>query len=204
MAEQVQVAQQNQDDITVEENQDNWFKSQAPDVQDYIQKLRKENASNRVKRNEVDSKYEEAVKKADELDKLREETSRQNGEFEKLYTAEKEKVTQLSGLQDKIASYENTFTTQFETAKKDLSDVQVGLIEDSNMSIEKKLEWAIKLKSENNINVDSPSSERPGDSLKNSTSLLENYKKGDMEQRSQILFETKKSNPKLYAQLISL
>ena len=204
MAEQVLDEQITNQEDTTNENKDNFMDSLPSDAQDYIKKLRAENAANRVKKNEVNTKYEEALKKSAELDRLREETARQNGEFEKLYEAEKEKASRLDDLESKIAAYELTFAEQFDQVSKDLSPVQLEFIKDSNMSIEKKIQWANKLKSENKGLVDSPSSERAGGSSKSSTMVIENYKNGTMDDRSRILFETKKSNPTLYTQLLNL
>lgn len=203
MADEVQDVQINQDD-TNNENKDSFMDSLPSDAQDYIKQLRAENAKNRVKKNEVNTKYEEALKKSAELDALREETARQNGEFEKLYNAEKEKASKLEALEDKIVAYELSFAEQFDTISRDLSPIQLELIKESNMGIEKKIQWANKLKSENKGIVESPSNERAGSSSKSSTLVIDNYKNGNMDQRSQILFETKSSNPKLYTQLLNL
>lgn len=185
-------------------DQGDWLKTQAPEVQDYIIKLRKENAANRVKKNEIEGEYTKALEKAAELDKLKEEQAQKNGEFEKLYKQEKERADNLEGLSARIKAYEDQFTKQFEEVKDKLTEAQRGLIEDSGMSIEKKLEWAIKLNSEGASIIDSPSSERPGGSSLGNDSIIDSYNKGDMEVRAALLFETKKNNPKLYETLLHI
>jgi hypothetical protein len=106
-------------------------------------------------------------------------------------------------MQEKINAYELTFAEQFDTVSKDLSPIQLALIEDAEMSIEKKLQWAIKLKGENKTEIDGPSTERPGAASINSASILKNYQEADMNGKAEILYETKKSNPKLWKQILN-
>jgi chromosome segregation ATPase len=161
-----------------------------------ILNLRKEAADRRVKAKEVQSELESL--KAD-IAAQKEAKLKEEGKLQELLDTKEKELAELSPLKDKVVNYEKYFQEQLEVAMESLTDTQKEFIEDSNMEVEKKLKWALKLKDEGVTPAAPPDSVRPGGKAPTEKIDINEYK--GPEGRTKLV-ELKRTNPIMYEAVI--
>lgn len=163
-----------------------------------IYKLHQENKERRLKAKELQEEIDKlsAQKKADEEAKLKED-----GKLQELLDAKEKELEELKPLKEENEKNTEFFTTQLETALKKLPATQIDLINESEMPISKKLEWALKLGNESLSHVDSPDSRRPGGDVPDPNINLDDYKGPEGRKK---LLKLRDSNKRLYEQILEL
>ena len=162
-----------------------------------ILKLRKESADKRVKNKELATQLEEIRV---EQQKAKEAKLKEDGKLQELLTEKEQELESLLPLKEKVANYEKHLSEQLEAATAKLDDVQAEMIKESGWSIDKKLEYAIKLAGQVKP-VNSPDSKRPGGDMPANDINLDEY---SGPQGRVKLVALKQTNPKLYEQVMGM
>jgi chromosome segregation ATPase len=159
--------------------------------------LRKESAEKRVK-------YKEAVKELEDLkadiQKQKEAKLREDGRLQELLSAKEAEIEEIKMYKEKAERYEQHITEQLEAAMSALTETQKEFINDSNMEIEKKLKWALKLKDEGAAPVAPPDSVRPGGKAPSEKINMDDYRGPEGIKR---LVGLKNTNPTLFQTIIN-
>ncbi len=87
---------------------------------------------------------------------------------------------------------------------KGLSEAQIEELNSYNLSDEEKLKWITNRKAEKGITANSPSSERPGGGVKDYAAVIKEYQDGNIQKKSEILFNAKANDKTLYETLKGL
>lgn len=169
-----------------------------------IHELRSENAKHRTAKNAVAAELAETQKKAEKYDAMLKEQAETQGKFKELYEKTHEELEALKPLSEKVKAYEAHFQAQLDLELKAMPETQRNLIMESGLSIEKKLEYAKKLKGQTNASVDSPASTKPSNMQLSPDAVLEAYRKADAKGKAEILFDVEKRNPSLYESIIRI
>lgn len=165
-----------------------------------IRELRRENASHRTAKNAVAAELAETQKKAEKYDTMLKEQAEAQGKYKELYETATKELEALKPVSERVKAFEEHFQTQLETELKAMNEIQKNLIIESGLSIEKKLEYAQKLKGAKP--VDSPASGKPSNAQLSPDAVLEAYQKADAKGKAEILFDIEKRNPTLYQQIM--
>jgi len=135
------------------------YKEGSTPEQKEIYKLHQENKKRRLKEKELTS----------EVDKLRLEQKereeaklKEDGKLKELLESKEKELSELQKVREENEQHKEFFTKQLEAALKKLPQTNQDLINESEMPIAKKLEWALKLGNEKLSKIDSPDSRRPG------------------------------------------
>ena len=132
----------------------------------------------------------------------REDTKlKEDGKLQELLDNKEKELTELKGIKNENEKNKEFFTLQLETALKKLPQTQIDLINDSEMPISKKLEWALKLGNESLSKIDSPDNRRPGGDVLNPDINLDDYKGPEGRKK---LLRLRDSNKSLYEQILEL
>ena len=172
----------------------------ADQLVEYIERLRDENKTTRLKAAEYEKKLadEAAARKVEEEKKLVDD-----GKLKELLTVKEKEIAALKAIEEKNKSYEGFFSKQLEEKLKTLSETQREMITDSGQDLAKKLEWADKLNAERGIGTDSPGGtpSRKDSSL----SLVQKFKDAkNTQERAAILFEAEKFDKAAYKEILAM
>jgi len=158
--------------------------------------LRKEAADRRVKAKEIE---QELNKMKREQQKREEERLIEEGKIKELLDVKEKEIETLVPLREKVSNYEQYFQDQLEIAMGKLTETQKEFINDSDMTIEKKLKWAIKFSSEGLAPAAPPDSVRPGGKAPTEKINISEYL-GPVGRIK--LVELKKTNPNLFDAIV--
>jgi len=163
-----------------------------------IYKLHQENKDRRLKSKEVEKERDELQKKIKDNEDAQ---LKADGKLQELLDSKEKELEELRPIKEENEKNNEFFTTQLETALKKLPTTQVNLINESEMTTSKKLEWALKLGNESLSNVDSPDSKRPGGNAPMPDINLDDYRGPEGRIK---LMKLRDVNPKLYEQILEL
>nr|BDD44689.1 hypothetical protein 19 [Legionellales bacterium] len=174
------------------------YREGATPEQKEIYRLHQENKTRRHKIKELEAETDKlkAEQKEREEAKLKED-----GKLKELLEAKEKELEGLKGLKEENEQHKEFFTKQLETALDKLSETQKELINDSEMSIPKKLEWALKLAGEKLSKIDSPDSRRPGGDAPEPDVDLEEYTGPEGRKK---LLKLRDTNKDLYEKILEL
>lgn len=186
---------------STEEKHGDWFNGIAPEAQKEITKLRAESAKHRTAKQDVQSKYNEAIKKGEEYDELLTKQAEEKGEFKELYESTKIKLDELTGIKENADKYKAILNDEIEKEMESLSDVQKELLDECNVSIEKKLELVKKMKGEKVMKTNSPALEDSGNYDIPNTIDISKYR--NPEGRKELM-KLKRTDPPLYDEILRI
>jgi len=130
--------------------------------EDYVSKLRNENAKHRIEKQEAKAKNEELLSKLQEYEDLKKKAAEEQGKFKELYETASQEIEKLKTLEAKVQKYDEVTTKQLDDVLKSLTEREKSLYDElPEMSVIDRLEWAKKLKA-TGAGQNSPASERAG------------------------------------------
>jgi DNA repair exonuclease SbcCD ATPase subunit len=165
----------------------------------FIRELRKEAAEKRVKAKTVEDELN--TLKA-EIAKQEENKLKEQGRLQELLEKKESELERLTSIEEENNGYKQYFEEQLEEALKDLTEVQKGILEDSNMDVQKKLKWAREMNKEGSGQVlPSPDSVRPGGKAPSEKINMADYEGPEGIKR---LVALKYSNPTLFQTICAI
>lgn len=186
--------------VAAEKKHTEWFKNLPEDAQKEISKLRTENASHRTSRKDVDSELEDLRKKNEEYEAERVKAAEEQGKFKELHEASRKELEAMKPVKARIKELETHLKAELALELKTLSAEMVDVVKSANVSIEKQIDMARKLKGVNGSTQNSPAAERGGHQSVANDKLLEDIRsEKDKTKKAKMLMDLKEKSPELYA-----
>lgn len=168
------------------------------EAQAEIYRLHVENKDRRLKAKELQAQID---KLAAETSKKEEEKLKEEGKLKELLDLKEQELSELSKIKEENDNYRSHFEAKLEGMLNKLPQDQVELINESGMTLSKKLQLAEKLTENSLSQSDSPDSTRPGGEVPETKINLEDYSGPE---GRKALIHLQVTNPKLYSKIIAL
>lgn len=163
-----------------------------------IYELHKENKNRRLKARDLETKLNELTKK---IEMSEEQKMKEEGKLQELLQKKESELEQFGKIKEEHEMLTKHFQAHLESTLGKLSPQQAELINESGMSLAKKLEWATRLSNENLSQSDSPDKARPGGKADEPHVDLDEYRGKRGREK---LIALSLTNPKLYQRILDL
>lgn len=166
-----------------------------------IKKLHEENARARIKNKELAEKLTVAESKAAEFDALKAAQMAEQGKYKELLEEANKKLSRLPELETRLTEIDARLQVELDSVKKGLTVDEINIVDDTTMTIEKRLSLARLLAGKK---TSLPDEARGG--IGNGTSVevyVKEYRdeKTPLSRKMELLYELEKLNPSVYKEL---